>query len=82
MQSSSTIEPDNLFHQRPSALDPDSLNQIRAGRRAAKCSLKIKVSVVSKNNLHNLAYQRRNALIHPPGILFSTYQSIPRFSDN
>ena len=48
-----------------SSLNKDNLNEIRQTRRSAVHKLKTKISIVPKNELHNLTYQRRNGIILP-----------------
>ena len=82
MQATSNFEQEDFFEQRQSELNPGSLNQIRSGRRNAIHTLKTKVSVVPMNCLHNLAYQRRNALIAPPRALVPSFNQITNLYEN
>lgn len=82
MQSVSETENESLIEQRFSQLNPLSLNEIRAARRPAVSTLKIKVSVVPQNSLRNLTYQRRNAMINPPRGLLPSVNLMPNFCDN
>lgn len=82
MQPADNPDQELIQEQKFSALNPMSLNEIRSSRRPAVSTLKIRVSVVPKNNLHNLAYQRRNALINPPRGLISSVNLTSHIYDN
>ena len=52
-----------LFHSKSSALNVSSLNIIRSSRRNEIQKLKIRISFISRANLHNFVHQRRNAIV-------------------
>ena len=63
MTFTESLTDDFSYEQKSSSISQIFLNEIRSDRRSASYNLHTKVSVVSSNNLHDLSYQRRNALI-------------------
>ena len=63
MSSSSNCPIEIIIQQRKSPIDKFELDEIRSERRLATSHLHSQVSAISPNDLDELVYQRRNALV-------------------